>query len=103
MAVRRLKSGKWIADVVEGRRWDGKPDRRSETCDTKAKARKAEVRPLLQKERGRNRISGKISFSDFVDEVYWPQKQHLHASTRQGYERDIRRYLMPAFGGIEIE
>ncbi len=103
MAVRRLKSGKWIADVVEGRRWDGKPDRRSETCDTTAKARTAEVRPLLQKERGRNRISGKISFSDFVDEVYWPQKQHLHANTRQGYERDIRRYLMPAFGGIEIE
>lgn len=103
MAVRKLKNGKWQADVVVGKRWDGKPDRRTECHDTRAKARKAEIRLLLMKERGRNRISGRISFRDFVEEVYWPQKVHLRANSRQGYERDIRLRLMPAFGDMDVE
>lgn len=103
MAVRKLKNGKWQADVVVGKRWDGKPDRRTECHDTRTQARKAEIRLLLMKERGRNRISGRISFRDFVEEVYWPQKERLRANSRQGYERDIRLRLMPAFGDIDVE
>ncbi len=40
---------------------------------------------------------------EFVDEVYWPQKAGLHANTRQGYERDLRRCILPAFGKMELE
>lgn len=84
MAVRRLKSGKWLADVVVDRRRDGKPDRRSETCETKAKAQKAERAMLLEKERRRGGITGRIRFREFVEEAYWPQKPGLRANTRQG-------------------
>lgn len=31
MAVRKLKSGKWAADVTVGVKWDGSRDRRVET------------------------------------------------------------------------
>ena len=103
MAVRRLKSGKWVADVVVGRRWDGRPDRRSETCETKAKAQKAERAMLLEKERRRGRITGRIRFREFVEEVYWPQKPGLRANTRQGYERDLRLRLIPAFGDMYVD
>ena len=48
MAVRQLKNGMWQADVVVGVRWDGKRDRRTECHPTKAKARKAESRLLME-------------------------------------------------------
>lgn len=102
-AVRKLKSGKWQADVVVGRRYDGRPDRRTECCDTKSKAQKAERRFLLEKERMRGRTSGRISFADFLDEVYWPQKTRLRKNTRLGYERDIRLRLLPAFGSMDVD
>lgn len=47
MAVRKLKSGKWVADVTVGVKWDGSRDRRVETCQTKGQARKAETRLLM--------------------------------------------------------
>lgn len=103
MAVRKLKSGKWIADVVVGRKYDGKPDRRTECCDTKAKAQKAERRLLLVKEQGKGRTSGRITFEEFLDEVFWPQKMKLRRNTRLGYERDIRLRLIPSFGRMDID
>ena len=51
MAVRKLKSGKWAADVTVGVKWDGSRDRRVETYPTKGQARKAETRLLMEKER----------------------------------------------------
>lgn len=57
MAVRKLKSGKWVADVTVGVKWDGSRDRRVETCQTKGQARKAETRLLMEKERLRGRVT----------------------------------------------
>ena len=48
MAVRKLKSGKWAADVTVGVKWDGSRDRRVETYPTKGQARKAETRLLIE-------------------------------------------------------
>ncbi len=103
VAVRQLKNGRWQADVVVGRRWDGTLDRRTECHDTKAKARKAETRLLLEKERARGRVTGRISLADYVEDVYWPQKEGLRANTRQGYERDLRRRILPALGQMDVE
>lgn len=103
MAVRRLKNGKWVADVTVGRTWDGSRDRRVVTCETKAKAQKAERALLLEKDRRRGRLTGRITFREFVDEVYWPQKTGLRANTRQGYERDLRLRLIPAFGDMDVD
>ena len=103
MAVRKLKSGRWVADVTVGAKWDGSRDRRVETCQTKAQARKAETRLLMEKERLRGRVTARITLAEFVDEVYWPQKAGLRANTRQGYERDLRRRILPALGNMELE
>lgn len=70
MAVRKLKSGKWVADVTVGVEWDGSRDRRVETCQTKGQARKAETRLLMEKERLRGRVTARITLAEFVDEVY---------------------------------
>lgn len=103
MAVRKLKSGKWAADVTVGVKWDGSRDRRVETYPTKGQARKAETRLLMEKERLRGRVTARITLAEFVDEVYWPQKAGLRANTRQGYERDLRRRILPALGNMELE
>lgn len=103
MAVRKLKSGKWAADVTVGVKWDGSRDRRVETYPTKGQARKAETRLLMEKERLRGRVTARITLAQFVDEVYWPQKAGLRANTRQGYERDLRRRIVPALGNMELE
>lgn len=103
MAVRKLKSGEWVADVTVGVKWDGSRDRRVEPCQTKGQARKAQTRLLMEKERLRGRVTARITLAEFVDEVYWPQKAGLHANTRQGYERDLRRRILLALGNMEIE
>lgn len=102
MAVRKLKNGKWQADVVVGRKWDGTRDRRTECHATKAAARKAETRLLLEKERLRGHVTARMTLAEFVEDVYWPQKAGLRANTRQGYERDLRRRILPALGNMEV-
>ena len=49
------------------------------------------------------RVTARITLAEFVDEVYWPQKAGLRANTRQGYERDLRRRILPALGNMELE
>lgn len=102
MAVRKLKNGRWQADVVVGRKWDGTRDRRTATFPTQARARKAETAMLMEKERMRGRVSGRMTFGEFVEEVYWPQKVGLRANTRAGYERDLRLRLLPAFRDADL-
>lgn len=75
MAVRKLRSGKWVADVTVGVKWDGSRDRRVETYPTKGQARKAETRLLMEKERLRGRVTARITLAEFVDEVYWPRRR----------------------------
>lgn len=86
-----------------GRRWDGTRDRRTVTCATRAKAKKAETRLLLEKERNHGRVTARMPLVDFVRDVYWPQKAGLRAVTRQGYERDLRRRILPALGAMDLD
>ena len=58
---------------------------------------------IMEKERLRGRVTARITLAEFVDEVYWPQKAGLRANTRQGYERDLRRRILPALGNMELE
>lgn len=102
MAVRKLKNGKWMADVVIGLKWDGSKDRRTKTCDTKKKAEQAE-RALLIERDGRHGVSGRITLAEFLEDIYWPQKRQLRENTKRCYERDIKLRLLPAFGNMDIE
>ncbi len=103
MAVRQLPSGKWLADVVVGRKWDGRDDRRTKVCPTQAKAKKEERRLLLLKEQAQGRVTMTMTLQEFVDEVYWPAKAHLRHNTRMGYERDLRLRILPALGHLRLD
>lgn len=99
MSVRKLSSGKWIASLDYGYTWQGKRDRRSKTCKTKREAINAERAMIIERD---GSASERITFAEFLDLVYWPQKTKIRANTRRGYERDIKLRLMPRFGQLEI-
>ncbi|WP_346674774.1 tyrosine-type recombinase/integrase [Enorma phocaeensis] len=102
MAVRRLKNGKWQADVTVGVKWDGARDRRTRVCRTKKEAQAAERAFLIERD-GRRGISGRITFREFVDTLWWPQKAGLRRNSRDTYRQVLNRRLMPAFGDMDLE
>lgn len=101
MSVRKLKNGRWIADVVVGIKPDGTTDRRTKTCATKTEAERAERAMLARKDA--RLISGRVTIDEFIEDVFWPAKQHLRANTKRGYLRDIKLRILPAFSGRYIE
>lgn len=101
MSVRQLKNGKWVADVTVGTTWDGKRDRRVVEYSTKREAQKGEAKLFLERERNQGQ-SSRITFEDFVDEVFWPQKKNLRSNTKRGYKRDLNLRLLPEFGNMQI-
>ena len=100
MSVRKLKSGKWIADVVTGVDLDGRKVRRSKTCATKREAQAAERGLLAERDDGKGVDA---TFKAFVEKVYWPVKEGLRADTKRCYRRDIDLRLMPAFGAMRVK
>ena len=103
MAVRRLNSGLWVADVTMGRRLDGSRDRRTRQCRTKAEAERAERAWLVEKERARGKSYGRITLAEFVEDFFWPQKTRLKGSTVKGYKRDLDLRILPSLGGMAME
>lgn len=103
MAVRKLESGLWVADVTLGKRLDGTRDRRQPQFPTKAQAKKEEDRLKALKQQRRGRSYGGIRFEDFVDDYFWPQKASLRPTTVRGYKRDLKLRLLPAFRDWPME
>lgn len=102
MAVRRLKNGKWQADVTLGVKWDGSRDRRTKTCPTQKEAKAAERAFLIERD-GRRGVSGRITFREYVTQLWWPQKAGMRRSSRDTYRQVVARRLMPAFGEVDID
>lgn len=102
MAVRRTKDGKWVADVTVGVKWDGRRDRRTRVCKTKKEAMSAERAFLIERD-GRRGVSGRITFREFVDTLWWPQKAGLRRNSRDTYRQVLARRLMPAFGDMDLD
>ena len=103
MAVRKLESGLWVADVTLGKRLDGTRDRRQPQFSTKAKAEKEERRLLALKEIRRGKSYGGIPFGEFVEQYFWPQKEGLRYDTKRCYRRDLNNRILPAFGPMPME
>lgn len=101
MSVRKLKNGRWIADVVVGKKADGSKDRRTKKCKTKAEAERAERAFLARKDA--HLISGKILLDEFIHDVFWPNKLRLKPSTKANYKRDIKLRIIPYLGDKYIE
>lgn len=102
MAVRKLRNGKWVADVTVGSRLDGSRDRRQHIFKTQKEAKREEARLLMIKEHNRGRSYGGITFDDFVADYFWDQRPGLRTSTIAGYKRDIKLRLSPAFGSMAM-
>ena len=103
MAVRKLESGLWVADVTLGKRLDGTRDRRQPQFSTKAKAENEERRLLALKEIRRGKSYGGIPFGEFVEQYFWPQKEGLRYDTKRCYRRDLNNRILPAFGPMPME
>ena len=48
-----------------------------------------------------DRSSGRTSFEDYVEKVWWPSRQ-LEASTRAGYRSYLDKHFLPFFGNIPM-
>ncbi len=105
MVVIKTKTGKWAADIVVGVREGGRPDRRTRRFDLKKDALTQEAIWKTEKtaKKGDSILSGRITFSEFVEAIYWPQKQNLRANTVKNYKRDLKLRLIPAFGDTPME
>lgn len=98
---RKLKNGRWLVDVSVGYKLDGQRDRRQMQFKTKHEAVIVEQQLLAKK--SSTLITGRITLDDFLDSIYWPNKQGLSPNTVQGYERDIKLRIRPHLGRKYIE
>ena len=101
MSVRKLENGLWQVDVTLGASPDGVRDRRRKTYVSKAEAEREE-RALLARKDSRL-VSGRITIDEFIEDIFWPAKEHLRSNTKRGYMRDIKLRILPAFSGRYIE
>lgn len=105
MAVteRALADGTIVYDVREyvGFTREGKPDRTGVTCRTRAEAKVEQAKLIAMRDGMRNR-SGRCTFGQYVDRVFWPACAGLEASSRATYERELRLRLRPAFENVDI-
>lgn len=103
ISKRALADGTIVYDVREmtGIKRDGRPDRTSVTCRTMAEAKVEQAKLIAMRDGMRNR-SGRCSFRQYVDEVWWPSLSSLAPSSRSTYERELRLRLLPAFGAMDI-
>ncbi|MCL2756992.1 MAG: site-specific integrase [Coriobacteriia bacterium] len=102
MAIQEIKDkdGKTIKYRVQrdiGLLPNGKRDRPTKICKTMKEAQKEDARLLMLKEVGKG-SSNRVKFGEFVDSFWLPEKKAtLRKNTIQGYERDLRLRLRPAF------
>ena len=100
---RVLKDGSKVYEVREytGFTLDGKRDRAYVRCSSMAEAKKEQAKLVAQREAMRNR-SGRMNFRAYVEGWFLPSKRHLAPSTRDGYARELKLRLLPAFGGYDV-
>lgn len=79
----------------------GGRDRLTKVVGTLKEAQRVE-RDYLRRKDSLNGISDRVTFAEFLEFVYWPSKSNLRQSTLDGYMRDIKLRLMPAFGHLNL-
>lgn len=103
IARRVRKDGITVYDVVEdvGFTREGRRDRKSVTCRTMAEAKREQAKLVAMRDARRNR-SGRCTFGQYVEGVWWPSASALAPSSRATYEKELRLRLMPAFRSMDI-
>lgn len=101
---RRLKDGTVVYDVVEyvGFTPDGRRDRKSVTCRTKAQARVEQAKLVAMREASRGR-SGRMTLEQYIEGWYWPAASGaLAATSRDTYRRELEKRIIPALGDVDV-
>lgn len=100
---RSLKDGTIVYDVVEyvGFTLDGKRDRKSVTCYTKAEAKVEQAKLVAMRSAQRNR-SGRCTLDQYVERWYWPSTSALAATSRDTYRRELDRRILPHLGRLDV-
>jgi integrase len=47
-------------------------------------------------------IAGRLSFTEYVEEYYWPTTAHLEISTRAAYRYYLDKHFLPRFGELPM-
>lgn len=85
-----------------GRRIDGSLDRRTHIFRTRHEAEEYERRCMVEKER-KGPVSADTTLSEFVDRVWWPEKESsLTKTSLKSYEQELRLRIIPAFGDKNV-
>jgi integrase len=71
------------------------PSRREATAEGRRAESKVESGAWI------DRASGRTSFNDYVEKVWWPSRQ-LEVSTRAGYRSYLDKHFLPFFGEIPM-
>ena len=101
MAITKVKDG-WRVSVEYGRTIDGKRDRKTKVCKTKAEATKCAVQFEIERS-GFKGHSNRMTLRRFTEDYYLPMKRDvLRRSTMRVYENTIENHLMPVFGDMQI-
>lgn len=100
---RKLKDGTivWRVREYTGFTIDGRRDRKTITCRTKKEAEIEQAKIVAMRDAMRNR-SGRMNFEAYVDGWFWPRKRNLAPTTKDGYQRELKLRLLPAFGNLDI-
>lgn len=98
-----LSDGKtvWVVCEYTGFTLSGKRDRKTVTCRTEKEAKLEQAKIVAMRDAMRNR-SGRMNFAAYVDGWFWPSKRDLAPSTKDGYRRELKLRLLPAFGNMDV-
>lgn len=102
MSVRKQRDGGWVADVTVGVKWDGTRDRRTRLCRTRREAERAESAFRLERDGRQGRVTGRIAFGEFVEQLWWPSKAGLRRNSRDTYRQVLDARLLPAFREVDL-
>lgn len=100
---RTLKDGTTVYDVREyvGFTLDGHRDRECVTCLTRKDAEREQARMIAMRDARRNR-SGRCTFGQYVDRLYWPSTSSLSPTSRDTYRRELEKRLLPELENVDI-
>ena len=80
---------------------DGHRDRECVTCLTRKDAEREQARMIAMRDARRNR-SGRCTFGQYVDRLYWPSTSSLSPTSRDTYRRELEKRLLPELENVDI-
>lgn len=89
-SYRKLKSGSWLGQIMDGYKPNGKKNVISVTAPTKSEAQQKIRQYLADKESGKVQVNGTMPFSTWADTWYADYKTQVQPSTYSNYKYTMK-------------